>query len=71
MATAAAFGMVLLTPLLLKLGSKQAASLEDLSFEERIEMLRYQAYEWPVIGAVLEQVYPQPSYTMGAVSRMP
>jgi hypothetical protein len=71
MATAAAFMVVLLTPLLLRLGSKEAASLEDLTFDERMEELRYKAYEWPVIGAVLEKVYPQPTATMGAMIRSP
>jgi hypothetical protein len=71
MATAAAFMVVLVTPLLLRLGSKEAASLEGFTFEERIDMLRYQAYEWPVIGAVLEKIYPQPTATVGAVIRTP
>jgi hypothetical protein len=71
MATAAAFMVVLLTPLLLRLGSKQAASLEHLPFDQRMEELRYQAYEWPVIGAVLEKVYPRPDFTMGAMVKVP
>ena len=71
MMTAAAFVLVLLTPLLLRLGSKQAASLENLTFDQRMEEFRDKAYEWPVIGAVLEKVSPRPSYTMGAMVKMP
>jgi hypothetical protein len=67
MVTAASFVMVLLMPLLLRLGSKEAASLAGLSFQERLDDLRYKAYEWPVIGSVMEKVYPPPRYTMGVI----
>jgi hypothetical protein len=66
-ATAAAFAAVLLFPVLTRLGSRSLASLEGLTFEDRVEELRYKAYEWPVIGAVLEKVYPPPRATMGAI----
>jgi hypothetical protein len=67
MATAAAFAAVLLFPVLARLGSKSLAPLEGLTFEDRVEELRYKAYEWPVIGVVLEKVYPPPRMTMGAM----
>jgi hypothetical protein len=67
MATAAAFVAVLIFPVLARLGSKQAASLDGLTFEDRLQELRFKAYEWPVIGVVMEKVYPPPRFTMGAV----
>lgn len=67
MATAAAFVAVLIFPVLARLGSKQAASLDGLTFEDRLQELRFKAYEWPVIGVVMEKVYPAPRLTMGAV----
>jgi hypothetical protein len=32
-----------------------------------MEDLRYKAYEWPVVGALLEKVYPAPHVTMGVM----
>jgi hypothetical protein len=69
LATAAAFAMVLLLPMLMRLGSKEAASLENLTFSQRLEEFRYRAYDWPVVGAVLEKVYPPPRAVMGAIAR--
>ncbi|WP_224369410.1 hypothetical protein [Hyalangium versicolor] len=65
--TATAFALVLLMPLLIKLGSKHSSSTENLTFEERMEVLRYRAYEIPVIGFVLAKIIPPPTYTLGAV----
>jgi hypothetical protein len=67
MATAAAFVAVLLFPVLARLGSKEAAPLEGLTFEERMDDLRWKAYEWPVIGFVMEKVSPAPRAIMGAM----
>jgi hypothetical protein len=66
-ATAAAFAAVLLFPVLTRLGSKSLAPLEGLTFEDRMQELRFKAYEWPVIGMVIEKVYPPPRAVMGAM----
>lgn len=66
MATAAAFVAVLLFPILVKLGA-QEAPMEHLTFEERLDELRWKTYEWPVIGFVMEKVYPPPRATMGVI----
>jgi hypothetical protein len=71
MATAAAFVAVLMFPVLVRLGASEAGSLEGLSFSERLQDFRYKAYDWPVIGTMLEKVYPAPRYTMGAVRAVP
>lgn len=66
MATAAAFVAVLLFPLLVKLGAHEAPT-EPLTFEQRLNELRWKSYEWPVIGFVMEKVYPPPPVIMGAM----
>jgi len=66
MATAAAFVAVLLFPVLVKLGAKEAPE-ESFTFEERLDELRWKTYEWPVIGFVMEKVYPPPRATMGVI----
>jgi hypothetical protein len=66
-ATAAAFAAVLLFPMLTRLGSKNLARLEGLTFEERMQELRFKAYEWPIIGTVIEKVYPAPSVVLGGM----
>jgi hypothetical protein len=66
-ATAVAFAAVLLFPMLTRLGSKNLARLEGLTFEERMQELRFKAYEWPVIGGVLVKVYPPPSVVLGGM----
>jgi hypothetical protein len=67
LATAAAFAAVLLFPVLTRLGSKNLARLEGLTFEERVQELRFKAYEWPVIGRVIEKVYPPPTVVLGGM----
>ncbi len=67
LATAASFVMVLLLPMLLRLGSKEAASLEGTTYEERLDALRWRAYGLPIIGGVIEKVYPPPRVVMGAM----
>jgi hypothetical protein len=66
MATAAAFVAVLLFPVLVKLGAQEAPA-EPLTFEQRLEELRWKSYDWPVIGFVMEKVYPPPRVIMGAM----
>jgi hypothetical protein len=65
--TAAAFLGVLLVPMLLRLGSSRVSSLEGLTFEERMEALKNQAYDWPVIGVVLEKVSPRDTFVLGGM----
>jgi hypothetical protein len=67
MATAAAFVAVLLFPVLVRIGAREAGSLAGLTFEERLDDLRWKAYEWPVIGSLMETVYPPPRATMGVI----
>lgn len=67
LATAASFVMVLLLPVLLRLASKEAVSVEGTTVEERLDTLRWRAYELPLIGALIEKIYPPPRYTMGAL----
>ncbi|MFL5347248.1 MAG: hypothetical protein ACJ8AT_20890 [Hyalangium sp.] len=68
LATAASFAIVLLLPLLLRVSSKQAASFEEgATLEDRVESLRWRAYEIPLLGAVISKIYPPPRYTMGAM----
>lgn len=66
--TAAAFAGVLLLPLL-RLGSPRRDEDEYSTFQERVAELKWRAYEWPVIGAVLEELDPRPQATMGVVIR--
>jgi hypothetical protein len=67
MITAAAFVLVLLMPVLVRLGISEQDELEHLTFQERLSDLRYKAYGWPVIGMVMEKVYPPPRMTMGVI----
>lgn len=66
MATAAAFVAVLIFPVLVKLGAQEAPA-EHLTFEQRLDELRWKSYDWPVIGFVMEKVYPPPRVIMGAM----
>ncbi len=70
MATAAAFVAVLLFPVLVKLGAREAPD-EHLTFEERLDELRWKSYDWPVIGFVMEKVYPPPRAIMGVIRPPP
>lgn len=67
LATAASFVLVLLLPMLMRLSSKEALSMDSTTVEERLDALRWRAYELPVIGAVIEKVYPPPRVVMGAM----
>jgi hypothetical protein len=67
--TAAAFVGVLLLPLIRIGGSPRAEELVGYTFEERLQELRYDAYRWPVVGSLLEKVYPRPRAVMGVIIR--
>ncbi len=68
--TAAAFVGVLVLPLLR--GIPRAPGEEPLTFQERFEMIKEEAYEWPVFGILLEEISPRPRrFTMGAVISVP
>jgi hypothetical protein len=61
--TAAAFVGVLVLPLLR--GSPRGPSDEPLTFQERFELIKDEAYDWPVFGAILEEISPRPRATVG------
>jgi hypothetical protein len=67
--TAAAFVGVLVVPLLR--GKPRAPSEEPATFQERFELIKDEAYDWPVFGTILEEISPRPRATMGAMISLP
>jgi hypothetical protein len=67
--TATAFVGVLLLPLIRLGGSERAEEMADYTFSERLAEFQQEAYEWPVVGSLLEKVSPRPRATMGVVMR--
>ncbi|HLK99352.1 MAG TPA: hypothetical protein VK539_02165 [Myxococcaceae bacterium] len=68
--TAAAFVGVLLLPLVR--GLQRVPEEEPVTFQERLDMLKDEAYDWPVFGVLLEEISPRPRrYTMGAMISIP
>jgi hypothetical protein len=67
--TAAAFVGVLVLPLLR--GNPRGPSDEPLTFQKRLEFIKDEAYEWPVFGALLEEISPRPRAMMGAMISLP
>ena len=68
--TAAAFVGVLVLPLLR--AAPRNPSNEPMTFEERLDMLKDEAYDWPVFGILLEEISPRPRrFTMGAMISIP
>ncbi len=70
LATAAAFVGVLLVPMLR--GVQRLPPDAAMTFQERMETLKEEAYDWPVFGILLEEISPRPRrYTMGAMISVP
>jgi hypothetical protein len=67
--TAAAFVGVLVLPLLR--GTPKGPSNEPLTFQEHLESIKDEAYDWPVFGLLLEEISPRPRATMGAMISLP
>ncbi|HEX8706242.1 MAG TPA: hypothetical protein VF815_45830 [Myxococcaceae bacterium] len=67
--TAAAFVGVIVLPLLR--GAPRGPSDEPLTFEQRFNLIKEEAYDWPVFGVLLEEISPRPRATMGVMIRLP
>lgn len=67
--TAAAFVGVLVLPLLR--GNPRGPSDEPLTFQQRFNLIKDEAYNWPVFGLILEEISPRPRAMMGAMISMP
>lgn len=67
--TAVAFVAVLLLPLFRLTGSVRGYDRSDYTFMDRVDEFKEGAYEWPVLGSMLEKLSPRPRATVGVVIR--
>jgi len=67
--TAVAFVGVIVLPLMR--GTPRGPSDEPLTLKQRFNLIKRQAYDWPVFGLVLEEISPRPRFTMGAMVGFP
>ena len=67
--TAAAFVGVIVLPLVR--GMPRDPSDEPLTFKQRFELIKDEAYNWPVFGVLLEEIAPKPRAVMGMMMVRP
>jgi hypothetical protein len=52
-------------------GTPRGPSDEPLTFQQRFNFIKDEAYGWPLLGLILEEISPRPRAMMGAMISIP